>query len=251
MPIAIYVDCRDYFRANSVPFRASELALPRNSECLGMSTFFRGITETVPSLFRGIFSERYSVPNPNYRRMTQFPCFRSPPRLSLTIEWVPETFLTFSRIDIFFLVDPVCKQYCTVIPRESREGKLLLTVKTEANWYSTSTNKRSSSLVGSLVRWALHASTRDFEILYTCLVCSSPPSTKIFFPRRTPFQFIKLSGQSCRVTWILICVSDTPPPPPHILIQRVTLAFAELWNICRPMIYFTYLFLQGQKKPSY
>jgi hypothetical protein len=42
----------------SVPFRASELALPRNSECLGMSTFFRGITETVPSLFRGIFSER-------------------------------------------------------------------------------------------------------------------------------------------------------------------------------------------------
>ena len=33
----------------SVPFRASELALPRNSECLGMSTFFRGITKTVPS----------------------------------------------------------------------------------------------------------------------------------------------------------------------------------------------------------
>jgi hypothetical protein len=42
----------------SVPFLASELALPRNSECLGMSTFFRGITETVLSLFRGIFSER-------------------------------------------------------------------------------------------------------------------------------------------------------------------------------------------------
>ena len=49
----------------SVPFRASELALPRNSECLGMSTFFRGITEIIPSLFRGIFSERNSVPNPN------------------------------------------------------------------------------------------------------------------------------------------------------------------------------------------
>ncbi len=48
----------------SVPFRASELALPRNSECLGISTFFRGITEAVPSLFRGIFSERNSVPNP-------------------------------------------------------------------------------------------------------------------------------------------------------------------------------------------
>jgi hypothetical protein len=50
----------------SVSFRASELALPRNSECLGMSTFFRGITETVPSLFRGIFSERNSVPNPTW-----------------------------------------------------------------------------------------------------------------------------------------------------------------------------------------
>ncbi len=53
-----------FFPWNFVPFRASELALPRNSEYLGMSTFFRGITETVPSLFRGIFSERNSVPNP-------------------------------------------------------------------------------------------------------------------------------------------------------------------------------------------
>jgi hypothetical protein len=51
---------------HSVPFRASEWSLPRNSECLGMSTFFRGITEIVPSLFRGIFSERNSVPNPNH-----------------------------------------------------------------------------------------------------------------------------------------------------------------------------------------
>jgi hypothetical protein len=48
-----------------VPFRASELALPRKSECLGMNTFFRGITETVPSLFRGIFSEQNYVPNPS------------------------------------------------------------------------------------------------------------------------------------------------------------------------------------------
>jgi hypothetical protein len=30
-----------------------------------MSTFFRGITEIIPSLFRGIFSERNSVPNPS------------------------------------------------------------------------------------------------------------------------------------------------------------------------------------------
>jgi hypothetical protein len=31
-----------------------------------MRAFFRGITETVPSLFRGIFSERNSVPNPSH-----------------------------------------------------------------------------------------------------------------------------------------------------------------------------------------
>ncbi len=34
---------------------------------LGMSTFFRGITESIPSLFRGIFSERNSVANPSSR----------------------------------------------------------------------------------------------------------------------------------------------------------------------------------------
>ncbi len=51
---------------HSVLFRASELALPRNLECLGMITFFRGITETILSLFRGIFLERNSVPNPTY-----------------------------------------------------------------------------------------------------------------------------------------------------------------------------------------
>ncbi len=32
---------------------------------LGMSTFFRGITQAIPSLFRGIFSERNSVANPS------------------------------------------------------------------------------------------------------------------------------------------------------------------------------------------
>ncbi len=42
-----------FFRGNSLPFRASELAFPLSLEGLGMSTFFRGITETIPSLFRG------------------------------------------------------------------------------------------------------------------------------------------------------------------------------------------------------
>jgi hypothetical protein len=35
-----------------------------------MSAFFRGMTEIVPSLFRGIFSERNSVPNPTYSQLT-------------------------------------------------------------------------------------------------------------------------------------------------------------------------------------
>ncbi len=60
--------CKTYFFLGIpfrfIPFRTSELALPRKSECLGMNTFFRGITETIPSLFRGIFSERNSGPNP-------------------------------------------------------------------------------------------------------------------------------------------------------------------------------------------
>ncbi len=55
------------FPRNSVPFR-SEL---RNGlfrgiwNSVGMSTFFRGITESVPRLYRGIFSERNSVANPS------------------------------------------------------------------------------------------------------------------------------------------------------------------------------------------
>ncbi len=56
----------NFFRGSpfrSVTFQASELALLRNSEWHGMSTFFSRITENVPSLFRGIFSERNSVPN--------------------------------------------------------------------------------------------------------------------------------------------------------------------------------------------
>ncbi len=43
-----------------------------------MSTFFRGITEAVPSLFRGIFSERNSVPNPN-QSVCPFVGIGSPP----------------------------------------------------------------------------------------------------------------------------------------------------------------------------
>ncbi len=59
--------CKTY-NFHGIPF-LSELRYclfrgTRKSECLGMGLFFRGITETVPSLFRWIFSVRNSVPNP-------------------------------------------------------------------------------------------------------------------------------------------------------------------------------------------
>ncbi len=57
----------NFFSCHFLLFRASELTLPETSECLGMSTFFRGITETILSLFRGIFSERYSAANLVYQ----------------------------------------------------------------------------------------------------------------------------------------------------------------------------------------
>ncbi len=46
------------FSRNSVPFRTSEWAIPRHTEFRERCTLFRGITKTIPSLFRGIFSER-------------------------------------------------------------------------------------------------------------------------------------------------------------------------------------------------
>ena len=54
---------------HSAPFRSVPSFGIDSSVILGMhrmSTFIRGITETVPSLFRGIFSERNSVPNPSH-----------------------------------------------------------------------------------------------------------------------------------------------------------------------------------------
>jgi hypothetical protein len=46
---------RTLFR--SIPFRSSEWDIPRHTEFREISTFFRGITKTVPSLFHGFFSE--------------------------------------------------------------------------------------------------------------------------------------------------------------------------------------------------
>jgi hypothetical protein len=65
-----------YFREipfRSVWFRTTKLTLSMNTEFCGMSTFFRGITETVPSLFRGIFSERNFDGNPKQEVIPALP----------------------------------------------------------------------------------------------------------------------------------------------------------------------------------
>jgi hypothetical protein len=66
----------------------------------------------------------------------------------------------------------------------AREGWPLLTVETEVNGDSKSTNERGPSLVGSL-----GLSCRYKRFLF-CLDCSSRPSTKYFFPQCTLFQCI-------------------------------------------------------------
>ncbi len=58
-------------------------------------------------------------------------------------------------------------------PRESREGWPLLTVETEVNGESKSTNERGPSLVGLVV---------PMQEIWFSLGCSSRPSTKYIFP---------------------------------------------------------------------
>jgi hypothetical protein len=88
-----------------------------------------------------------------------------------------------------------------------REGWPLLTVETEANGDSKSTNEQG---LPWLVRCAHRAGTRDFCPALAALVA---PVQKVFFLTRTLFQFIcphrtAIWGkQSCRVVCLLVCVS--------------------------------------------
>jgi hypothetical protein len=65
------------------------------------------------------------------------------------------------------------------------QAQRLLTVETEVNGDSKSTNERGPSLVGSF-RWARRAGRRNF-ILHWLLWSAR---YKIFFPHRTLFQFM-------------------------------------------------------------
>jgi hypothetical protein len=78
-----------------------------------------------------------------------------------------------------------------------RDGWPLLTVETEVNGASKSTNERGPFLV------SLFGSSCRYKRLVSCLGCSGQPSTKYFFPHRTLLQFMSLSPsnlgrQSCR-----------------------------------------------------
>jgi hypothetical protein len=68
--------------------------------------------------------------------------------------------------------------------RETREGWALVTVETEVNGDSKSTNERGPFLFDSL-----GLSCRNKRFLF-CLGCSSRTSTKYFFSRRTLFQLL-------------------------------------------------------------
>ncbi len=62
--VSCFVKLHNFAEFRSVSFRVTEWTLLKYSEPHGMSTLFRGITKTVPSLFRGIFSEQNSDGNP-------------------------------------------------------------------------------------------------------------------------------------------------------------------------------------------
>jgi hypothetical protein len=89
--------------------------------------------------------------------------------------------------------------------RETREGWPLLTVETEVNGDSKSTNKRGPSLVGSL------DSSCRYNRFLSCLGCPSQPSANYYFPYRTLFKFIspqatQQPGQSGVLGRLSLCI---------------------------------------------
>ncbi len=69
------------------------------------------------------------------------------------------------------------EKYATEITRETRKGWHLLTVETEVNGDSKSTNERDPSLVGSSAMSCRY----KYKSFLFCLGCSSRPSTKYIF----------------------------------------------------------------------
>ncbi len=82
------------------------------------------------------------------------------------------------------LTPPPPHTTCPVCSRETRKGWPLLTVETEVNGDSKSTNERGSSLDGSLCL------SCQYQRFLFCLDRCSLPSTKYFFTHSTQFQLL-------------------------------------------------------------
>ncbi len=98
--------------------------------------------------------------------------------------------------------------------REIREGWLLLTAETKVNGDSKSTNERGPSL-GCFI--GLVVPVQEF---FSCLGCSSRPSTKYFFLTIYYYNLYvpspsKLGRQSCWLACLSICVSGHAQSQSH------------------------------------
>jgi hypothetical protein len=120
-------------------------------------------TETVPTRLRRAWSDH--VGTFSLTTIMYCSCIRSPPS-------------GISNIRSALL------HQCEREKSRVREGWPLLTVETEVNGESKSTNERGPSLVGSL------GSPCWYMRLLSCLGCSGHPSTKYLFPRHSIFQFM-------------------------------------------------------------
>jgi hypothetical protein len=94
-----------------------------------------------------------------------------------------------------------------VLIKETREGWPMLTVGTEVNGDSKSTNERGPSLVGSL------DSLCSYNRFLPCHGCFSQPSTKYKIPHRTLFTLLvpspsKLGRQACWVACLIVSGSN-------------------------------------------
>jgi hypothetical protein len=98
------------------------------------------------------------------------------------------TYLPVSKLSRF---SPLAGEISLKI-RETGEGRTPLTVETEVNGDSKSTNERCLSLVGSL------GLSCRYKRFLSCLGCSnSRPRTKYFFPHRTLLQsFVPIAQQA-------------------------------------------------------
>jgi hypothetical protein len=129
-----------------------------------------------------------------------------------------------------------------VCQRETREGRPLLTVETEVNRDSKSTNERGPSLAGFL---GLSCQYRRFLF---CLGCSSGPVQNIFFLTvhylNSFVPIVQQAGQAdvlgrlslsmCLWSKPIICISRETYSRPWVNVGFHDLIVLQLYNTCVP-----------------